>query len=69
MTAREKEMPGAVGAANWADVDSSQATIVGHAAANLNPGFAAGIARVACAREGHGEYPAEAHRFQVGGAQ
>ena len=35
MKAREKEMPGAVGAANRADVDSSQANIVGDPAERL----------------------------------
>lgn len=56
MRGPEMETPGeAVAAATQAQDQSSQAPIVGHAAANLNPAFDAGIARVACAREGHGK--------------
>jgi hypothetical protein len=70
MTAREKEVPGeAVAAATQAQEQSSQARIVGHAVADHNPAFDAGIARAACAREGHGEYTAESLRVQVGGVQ
>jgi hypothetical protein len=70
MRTPEMKTPGeAVAAATQAHEKGSKAPIVSHAAANLNPAFAASIARVACAREGHGEYPAEAHRVQVGGAR
>lgn len=73
MRAPQMETPGTtVAAVGQAQDQSRQALIVGHAAANLNPAFAASIARVACvacAREDHGECPPESHRRQVGVAQ
>lgn len=70
MRTLQMKTPGeAVAAASQARDQSRQAPIVGHEAATLNAVFAAGIARVACAREDHRKYPTESLLVQVGGVQ
>jgi hypothetical protein len=68
MMTPQMETPGeAVAAATQAQDLSSQTPIVGHAVANLNPVFAACIARARDAREGHRKHRTELLRVQDGG--